>query len=86
VLWELRDEPAGFRELQQRCDGMSSSVLRDRLSELTEAGILATEDGRYALSGDGRTLLAALEPLARWADGWGARAARARRSTARRSE
>jgi DNA-binding HxlR family transcriptional regulator len=76
VLWELRDEPAGFRELQERCGGMSSSVLRDRLRELTEAGILAAgDDGRYALADDGRDLLGALEPLARWADGWGARSA-----------
>jgi DNA-binding HxlR family transcriptional regulator len=71
ILWELRDGGhLGFRELQDRCDRMSSSVLRDRLAELTGAGILATEDGRYGLSEHGRALLVALRPLARWADRW----------------
>ena len=34
VLWELRGGPLGFRELQTRCDGMSSSVLRTRVNYL----------------------------------------------------
>ena len=73
VIWELRDgKPQTFRELQKRCDGMSSSVLRDRLRELAEAGIVAAgEDGRYGLTGDGRGLLVALTPLSRWAEAWG---------------
>ena len=72
VLWELRDEALGFRALRERCDGMSSSVLRDRLAELADAGIVAVgEDGRYGLTGDGRGLLAALAPLSRWAEAWG---------------
>jgi DNA-binding HxlR family transcriptional regulator len=78
VLWELREERLGFRALRERCDGMSSSVLRDRLAELVEAGILDTDDdGRYGLSKDGRGLLVALEPLRDWAERWG-RSARAR--------
>ena len=72
VLWELRDEPLGFRALRERCDGMSSSVLRDRRGELAEAGIVAAgEDGRYGLTDDGRGLLVALTPLSRWAEDWG---------------
>jgi DNA-binding HxlR family transcriptional regulator len=73
VLWELRDQRLGFRALQQRCEGMSSSVLRDRLKELTEARILDTDDERrYGLSANGEELLRALEPLSRWAQRWGA--------------
>src|SRR5436305_460782 len=72
VLWELRGEPVGFRALQQRCEAMSSSVLRDRLAELTDAGLVASGDHGYALSDDGRALLRALRPLQRWADDWGA--------------
>ena len=76
VLWELREEHLGFRALQERCEGMSSSVLRDRLSELGGAGIVETDDaGRYGLSAAGRGLLDALRPLSRWADAWGGRAA-----------
>jgi DNA-binding HxlR family transcriptional regulator len=71
VLWELRDEPLGFRALQQRCDGMSSSVLRDRLAELAVAGLVATvDDGRYALTATGRSLGQALGPLDEWAQAW----------------
>ena len=35
ILWELRLEPASFQVLQRRCDSMSTSVLSQRLSELT---------------------------------------------------
>ena len=76
VLWELREESLGFRALQERCEGMSSSVLRDRLAELTGAGILATDEaGAYGLSAHGRELMRALRPLQSWADAWGADAA-----------
>jgi DNA-binding HxlR family transcriptional regulator len=52
---------------------MSSSVLRDRLAELTSGGLVETEDdGRYALADHGRALLTAIEPLSRWADRWAA--------------
>jgi DNA-binding HxlR family transcriptional regulator len=78
VLWELREERLGFRALQERCEGMSSSVLRDRLRELTEAGILDTDDeGRYGLSDDGKALLKALAPLQGWAEQWERRATQA---------
>lgn len=72
VLWELRDEPLGFRALQRRCDGISSSVLRDRLTELVDVSIVVTDAaGDYTLTEHGRSLLAALKPLSRWADDWG---------------
>ena len=74
VLWELRRDALGFRTLQQRCDGMSSSVLRDRLNELVDAAILEIdEDGLYVLTEDGRGLMRALGPLAKWAEEWGSR-------------
>lgn len=71
VLWELRDGPVGFRDLQDRCDGMSSSVLRDRISELAEAGLVAkTDDDRHALTTLGTELGRAIEPLDGWARRW----------------
>ena len=73
VLWELREGHLGFRALQEHCEGMSSSVLRDRLAELLGAGLLETDDaGRYGLSSHGHALLAALKPLSSWADEWAA--------------
>lgn len=74
VLWELRDGPVGFRALQSACDGMSSSVLRDRLGELREAGVVDVDaEGAYALTRHGRELLDALAPLNQWAGKWARR-------------
>lgn len=73
VLWELRQDRLGFRALQERCESMSSSVLRDRLADLVGADLLDTDDaGRYGLSSHGHALLEALKPLASWAEEWGA--------------
>ena len=69
VLWELRDGPLGFRELQARCDQMSSSVLRTRLVELVRAG-LVEQRGAYALTPIGAELRDAIAPLTRWAEHW----------------
>src|SRR3954470_14276410 len=73
ILWELREEPAGtFRELQARCGNVSSSVLNERLRELREAGILATQrPSGYALTEEGQSLLEALAPIDDWAERWG---------------
>jgi DNA-binding HxlR family transcriptional regulator len=72
VLWELRGEGVPtFRELQQRCDMISSSVLSERVRELRGAGILAAE--AYVLTDEGRQLLAALAPLEAWAQRWARR-------------
>lgn len=74
VLWELREPAASFREIQARCGGMSSSVLSQRLAELTEGGIAeAPEAGGYQLTGEGRALLDALQPIDEWAKRWAER-------------
>ncbi|HYB22516.1 MAG TPA: helix-turn-helix domain-containing protein [Solirubrobacteraceae bacterium] len=73
VLWELRDGALTFRELQARCEGMSSSVLNQRLGELREVGLVTAEGGEgYELSDEGLALLDALSPLHAWAERWGA--------------
>jgi DNA-binding HxlR family transcriptional regulator len=73
ILWELRDGPLGARELRDRCDAMSPSVLYQRLGELRSARLVAQEpDSRYALTELGASLSAALEPLDRWARRWAA--------------
>jgi DNA-binding HxlR family transcriptional regulator len=71
VLWELRDgSAASFRELRERCDSMSTSVLNQRLAELREAGLLEAGAGGYRLTDTGNELLAALAPLDAWAKRW----------------
>ena len=71
ILWELRDGPLGARALRERCDGMSSSVLYQRLGELTDAGLVGRDDEeRYLLTATGKTLKTAIAPLDRWARTW----------------
>jgi DNA-binding HxlR family transcriptional regulator len=71
ILWELRDGPLTFRELQTRCGRLSPSVLNDRIAELRDAGIIAGED--FSLTREGEKLLADLAPLQRWAERWAKR-------------
>jgi DNA-binding HxlR family transcriptional regulator len=73
TIWELRAGPCLFRELQERCDGMSSSVLNQRLGELRDAGVVELGERGYALTAEGRLLLVAYEPLNAWAERWAAR-------------
>jgi DNA-binding HxlR family transcriptional regulator len=71
VLWELKGGPLGARALRAECDGMSPSVLYERLGELTAAGLVVqASDHSYQLTALGRSLGAALEPLDRWAQQW----------------
>jgi DNA-binding HxlR family transcriptional regulator len=71
LLWELRSEPLGARTLRERCDGMSSSVLYERLTELISAGLISKDDsGDYTLTLLGADLGSALEPLDQWAQRW----------------
>ena len=73
IMWELRDEPAGFRKLQLRCDEMSPSILSQRLHELKEAEVLQMLDDQYRLTAEGRELLGVLAPLRAWATRWAQR-------------
>ena len=71
ILWELRDAALTFRELRERCDAMSPTVLNQRLRELREAEIVVLEEPYgYTLSKQGRQLLDALMPLQRWSGQW----------------
>jgi DNA-binding HxlR family transcriptional regulator len=71
VIWELRgDEGLTFRELQSRCSEVSSSVLSQRVRELTETGVVGRDEGGYVLTPRGRSLLELLLPLDEWARKW----------------
>jgi DNA-binding HxlR family transcriptional regulator len=76
ILWELKDGPVGARDLRQRCDGVSPSVLYDRLRELAEVGLIERDGQRYRLSALGGSLGQALEPLDSWSREWAARTSR----------
>lgn len=71
VIWELTQAPGPtFRELRARCDGISSSVLTQRLTELNQAGIVGRGDRGYVLTPAGHDLSADLLRLQHWADRW----------------
>ena len=70
VIWELRGDPLSFRALQASCEGMSPSVLNQRLAELREALIVETGAQGYQLSARGRELLQLFSPLDCWAQDW----------------
>src|SRR5260370_38790297 len=73
LLGTLRNGPAGFRELSRAVDGISDSVLSDRLSDLAAAGLLTrtVDEGpplpvSYALAARGQALLPALAQITTW--------------------
>jgi DNA-binding HxlR family transcriptional regulator len=71
ILWELRSGSLGARGLQAKCDAMSSSVLYERLRELSAAGLVIQNDvEEYALTKLGSSLNSALGPLDSWAKQW----------------
>jgi DNA-binding HxlR family transcriptional regulator len=70
IMWELRGGSMGFRQLQAACDGMSSSVLRTRLVELIDEGLVRQHNDGYDLTRIGRQLGDAIDPLSRWAERW----------------
>jgi DNA-binding HxlR family transcriptional regulator len=71
VLWELRGGPFGARALLAACGGLSSSVLYERLRDLTDASLVVQGDGGdYELTRLGRELSDSLNPLDDWARRW----------------
>lgn len=70
IIWELRDTPLTFRQLRERCDSMSPTVLNHRLHELRDTDIVELAPGGYTLSQSGKALLAAMSPLLRWSGDW----------------
>jgi len=70
VLWELRDGPVKFRELAQRADAMSQSVLSRRLNELETACFVTSDEDGWRLTDNGSELLQVFSPLSRFATRW----------------
>ena len=75
VLGTLSGGPTGFRALARAVEGISDSMLSDRLGELTRAGLVTrtVDEGppvsvAYELTEAGRALLPALEQIGRWAE------------------
>jgi DNA-binding HxlR family transcriptional regulator len=74
ILGTLANGPLGFAELGRRVEGISDSVLAERLSELQVAGVIVREvqagppvSVTYALSTAGAALMPAMRELTVWA-------------------
>jgi len=74
VLWNLgKGGPCTFRELQERCEAISPTVLNSRLKELREAGLVEHSHEGYRATPTGHELYALLVPLGVWAKRWAAK-------------
>jgi DNA-binding HxlR family transcriptional regulator len=76
ILGTLTGGPLGFSELRRRVEGISDSVLAERLSELQESGLIVRDvqpgppvSVSYALSLSGDALIPAMLELSVWAKG-----------------
>ncbi len=70
IVWELRDEPRRFRELQDAI-GASPTIVNSRLAELREARLVELDaESGYRLTVLGRELLQLFLPLHLWSEKW----------------
>lgn len=75
IVWELREEPKRFRDLQDLI-GASPTIVNTRLAELREAKLVELDEAAgYGLTTLGRELLQLFLPLHTWSEKW-AKAAR----------
>jgi len=77
LVWELRQEPRRFRELQDAI-GASPTIVNARLADLREAKLVELDpESGYRLTALGSELLRLFLPLHVWSEKW----AKAARST-----
>ena len=70
IVWELREEPRRFRELQDLI-GASPTIVNARLAELRTARLVELDDETgYRLTSLGRELLRLFLPLHVWSEKW----------------
>lgn len=70
IVWELREEPKRFRDLQDLI-GASPTIVNTRLAELREAKLVELDEAvGYRLTALGRELLQLFLPLHTWSEKW----------------
>ena len=70
ILWEMRDARLKFRELQERCGGVSPTLLNQRLKQLRAFELIDADDSGYGLTASGKELGKELARLNQWAERW----------------
>ena len=70
IVWELREEPRRFRELQDAI-GASPTIINTRLAELRDAKLVELDpEAGYRLTALGQELLRLFLPLHAWSERW----------------
>ena len=72
VVWQLSDGPLTFRQLQEKCEQVSPTVLNKRIKELSVSGFVERSDEGYRLTESGKELFALLKPFGNWSRKWAA--------------
>ena len=70
IIWELREERLTFRQLQDRCDKVSPTLLNNRLKNLRDMDIVDHEEGGYGFTQLGEELGSQLINLSVWSERW----------------
>lgn len=70
VLWQLQDGPYTFRELQQRCESISPTILNSRIKDLREAEMAERTLEGYQLTERGGRLIQLIRPFGDWSREW----------------
>jgi len=70
VIWNLQKGKCTFRELQDRCESISPSILNSRIRDLREADIMERTLDGYALTERGEKLIELLLPFGEWSLDW----------------
>jgi DNA-binding HxlR family transcriptional regulator len=68
VVVALGERPLRYGELLERIGGISNKMQTQTLARLRGNGLVAGVDGRYELTGLGRSLLGPVRALAAWAE------------------
>jgi DNA-binding HxlR family transcriptional regulator len=70
IIWQLSQGSATFRELQNRCEQISPSLLNTRLKELKMLALVKSTPSGYQLTETGHELFSIVSPLGEWSYLW----------------
>lgn len=70
VVWQLQNGPLTFRELQERCESISPTILNNRIKELRKSDIAERTIHGYQLTKRGHQLVELIRPFGEWSTEW----------------
>ncbi len=70
IIWNLNKEDLNFRQLQEKCESISPTILNTRLKELRTAKFIDLKSNGYSLTNLGRELFILLKPFKEFSQMW----------------